>query len=124
MQSIAVLICFVVCLSGCFMTSTVVSSIGAREIYGEVKLDSSTQDISLEVKDAALDPFIGHGGASIPYEFLHRSKEYISIGDIKINYSEIDWKSQTDAKYGELKTVINNQPLIFNVEVVEKVLKA
>ncbi len=104
------------CLSGCYYTSNVVSSIGAREIYGTAQLDSSNNITAIEMADAARNPSMGHGGFSLPY-FLERSKNFRPINDVKIEYVDIKWaRSGGNRKYGEVETIISGEPYIISVK--------
>lgn len=110
-----------VAISGCFMSSTLVSSIGARAKYGETKLTSFEKEVSIEIIDTSLIVngwAMGHGLA-IPYVTLMPAPGGESLEKIVLNLADIKWSNDKNyEKIGEVQCLLKGVQTKFEVRQV------
>ena len=106
-------------LGGCFISSTYVSSIGARAIHGESEVTERDKEISVDLKDTKVDVAMKYGGPAIPYVSLARNPGGNPAGKVTLNREDILWKvAQGAERTGEITVVLNEAPTSFEARQV------
>lgn len=101
-------------LSGCAVTSTVVSSIGARSLTGKVVESPQAEEVEVTLVDSARvmpGMAVAHF-AAIPYSSLSPEPDGLPAGRIVIKPAEVEWSSATQ---GAITLMHAGVPSLFEV---------
>jgi len=111
---LSLLVLLSISLGGCFITSTYVSSIGARAVHGASDVTERENEVSVDLKDTTVDVAMKYGGLAIPYVSLAHSPDGDLAGTVTLKREDILWKAATGVeRSGEITVALNETPTSF-----------
>ncbi|KGJ95102.1 hypothetical protein [Colwellia psychrerythraea] len=105
------LILSTILLNGC-VASSYISSIGAKSIHGDTRIDLAKTDLAYAEKIS--DPLGVTDGKALPFTNLYISDESFDTASVKFNYDDIIW-TEKGSTSGKVDLSINGETLTFSV---------
>ncbi len=103
--------------TGCGITSTMVSSIGAKAKWSRQESTNKDNIVSMSLLNSKME-ISKNGDMPIyfPYKSLRPSKEGEFLDTIELKMSDIKWSSKNNTnKTGEISCFLSGEPILFEV---------